>query len=459
MADAQTNGSAAKAAAFFDRADQVAETGNWDFAIELYLEGIRRKPGNIERGHQRLREVALNRKAQGGKGPGMIETLKRRPGKDPLENLINAEYLLAKEPGSAGNLVHMLKASQAIGNPELVDWIGKILLDAQHQGKRNRNTLVHLAEAFDSIEEYESAIIACRMAQQLDPNDAKLADDIKEFVKAIIKKGKYEQEGDFTKSVKDMDRQKALAREDAMVKGKDFLRQQVDQAREAYLESPGVAGKIIVLVDALLKTQDPGDENEAIDVLTKAHKDAGAYQFRMRIGDIKIRQMTNRYRKVVASGDKAAAIEQAKELLAFELAEYTERAANYPTDLAVKFELGKRQFLSGEFDDAIGSLQQAQRDPRRHISALNYLGQAFAKKGWYHEAAETYERALETEVPESRKKDIWYNLGNMYERTDRLDKAEEMFSDLAQTDYNYRDVRDRLDAVRKKRQGEQAQGQ
>lgn len=457
MSDAQIDGSAAKAGVFFERAEQVAQTGNWDFAIELYLEGIRRDMSNIERGHQPLREVSLKRKAQGGKGPGMMESLKRRAGKDPIENLINTEYLLAKEPGSSNLLVAMLKATQALEQVPLIDWVGKILLDALHQGKRNKNTLVFLAQAFDDIEEYESAIIACRMAQQLAPDDSKIARDIKTLgAKATIKQGKYEEAGDFTKGVKDMDRQKSLAQDAALVKGADFLRQQIDQARQAYLESPEVASKVNVLIDALLKTQDPGDENEAIDVLTKAHADTGVYQFKARIGDVKIRQMTNRYRKLVAAEDKPAAIEQAKQLLAFELAEYTDRAANYPTDLSIKYELGKRQFLSGNYDDAIGSLQQAQRDPRRHLSALNYLGQAFAKKQWYPEAAETYQRALEAEVPDSRKKDIWYNLANIYEKMDQLDKAQDLFSELAQTDFNYRDVRDRLDGVRKKIQAKES---
>jgi tetratricopeptide (TPR) repeat protein len=355
-------------------------------------------------------------------------------------------------------MLALLKATQALDSNELINWTARILLDAQHQGKPNKGILVQVAQAFDSAEEYESAIVACRLAQQITPNDPKLVEDIKELsAKAAIKKGGYEQEGDFTKAVKDMDRQKELAREDALVKGEDFLRRQVDQAREEYLQSPKVAGKINVLIDALLKTGDPGDEGEAIDVLAKAHKDLGAYQFKMRIDEIKIRQMTNRYRKLVESGDRAPAIEEAKRQLEFELQVYTDRAANYPTDLGIKFELGKRQFLSGKYDEAIGSLQQAQRDPRRRIEALNYLGQAFGKKGWNQEAAETFERALESDVSESRKKDIWYNLGDIYEKAGRLDKADAMFSDLAQTDYNYRDVRERLDKVRKERKSGDAQ--
>lgn len=458
MVDVHADSSTSKGKAFFDRADEVADTGSWDFAIELYLEGIRREPENIGRGHQPLREVALKRKILGGKSAGMLEALKHRSGKDHVKALANAEYLLAKEPGSVNHMIQTLKAARNLKIPSIVKWIANILLEAQRQGKPNKNILMLLTDAFQEIEEYASAIASCEIAQQLTPNDTTLGEMLSELsAKYTIKKGKYDQEGSFTKSVKDFDKQKELIQKSAMVKSGDFLRQQIDSSRQGYLESPTVGGKINVFIDALLTTKDEGDENEAVDVLTKAHKDTGAYQYKMRIGDIKIRQMTRQYRKLLEAQNKPAALEQAKKQLAFELQEYTERAANYPTDLAIKFELGKRQFSLGNYDEAIGSLQQAQRDPRRHIRALTCLGQAFAKKGWHQEAAETYERALKTaQVPEPQKKDLLYNLGDMYEKMEKLAQAQDMFSDLAQTDFNYRDVRDRLDRVRKKldQQGE-----
>src|SRR5512133_840448 len=83
---------------FFDRADQVAETGNWDFAIEMLLLGIAKEPTNMQRGHQRLREVAMQRKVSKGKPAGMLEKMKHKPSKDPLESLVNAEWLMSRDP-------------------------------------------------------------------------------------------------------------------------------------------------------------------------------------------------------------------------------------------------------------------------------------------------------------------------------------------------------------------------
>jgi len=445
-------GSSGDGKAFFERAEQVAETGNWDFAIEMYLEGIQREPGNIERGHQALREVALKRKALGGKGPGLKERLTRKGGKTPIEALINAEHLLAKDPGSTPYMVQVLEAAKKLEQKELVAWMCETLLDAQRQSpKKSLKILILLIESFDDIEDYAKALQACGIAIELSPGNQEIEIAMNTLsAKYTIQKGKYDQDGSFVKGVKDMDRQKQLAQKDALVKDRSYLEDQIAQALAEYEQSPAAQGKINSVVTALLKIEEESFENQAIDILSKAHSDTGAYQFRMRIGDIRVRQMTRRYRKLKTSGNETGAAELLKEQLAFELEEFTERAANYPTDLAIKFELGRRQFLAGKLDEAIASFQQAQRDPRRHLSAMTYLGRAFASKGWHSEAADTYAKALEADMPEERAKEVRYNFGDVLAKLERFGEAQEQFSLVAQTDFNYKDVRRRLEDVRKK---------
>jgi tetratricopeptide (TPR) repeat protein len=170
----------------------------------------------------------------------------------------------------------------------------------------------------------------------------------------------------------------------------------------------------------------------------------------LRIGEVLIRQKTRRYRKLRDAGEKGPAAEALKDLVEFELQEYQERAKNYPTDMSIKYELGRRQLALGKLDEAIGSLQQAKRDARHSVQASSLLGQAFEKKGWNREAAETLERVLESELIEDQAKDIRYHLGQVYEKMDELAKAQDQYSLVAQMDYNYKDVRPRLEAVRKK---------
>jgi len=452
MTSAETNDSpnAGKGKAFFERADQVSETGNWDFAIAMYLEGISREPENLDRGHKPLRKVSINRKAQGGKPAGMIDQIKRRPCKDPVRNLVNAEYLLSKDPGSVQNMMQVLQAARKCDLIGLAHWISLIILESQRQTKKpSKRILVDLVSAFESAKDFSMSVQACDMAIQVDPNDGELRDRMRSLSALYtIDKGKFEEEGDFTKGVDDLEAQQKIQKKDALVKDEEYLLEQIRKCRQDYLDNPHVAGKINNAVDALLKIENESYENEAIDILAKAHKDSGAYQFKMRIGDIRIRQMSRRFRQMRDSGDTAGATEQAKRQLAFELDEYKERCANYPTDLGLKFELGRRQFLSGQYDEAIASLQTAQRDPRRGLRARSLIGQAFVKKGWLGMAVETFEKALELESTEEFTMELRYFLGDVLDNMGQLERAQEQFSTVAQLDYNYRDVRQRIENIR-----------
>ncbi len=457
MADTQDKQAAAadaaagKGEAFFDRGDQVAETGNWDFAIQMYLEGVRREPGNIQRGHGPMRDVSLKRKVQGGKPAGFIEAMKHKGGKEPIDALVKTEFLLAKDPGNVSHMIAVLKAARKIDQPDVVKWIGHIIFEAMRQAKRPANRILKMiSEAFAEAEDYAPALAACDMAMQYDPNNSDLQEMAKDLsARGTIKEGKYDTEGSFTESVRNLDEQMALSQRDHLAQSQDFLEQEIKKARAKYEASPEEAVNINALSEALLKIEEEGYENEAIDILKKAHADFGEYRYKVRTDDVQRRQMRRRYNTLKTAGREDEAIQLARKLLEFELEVYTERAKNYPTDLSVKYELGRRLLTAGRIDDAIALLQQAQRDPKRRIAALTCLGQAFEKKGWHREAVETFQKALEFEPPETRAKELHYNLAEALNAMGEKAKAMDHFSRVAQMDYNYRDVREQIEALRK----------
>ncbi len=449
--------------AFFDRADQIAETGNWDYAIEVYVEGLKREPGNIERGHNPLREVSLHRKLQGGKPPGFRDKLKLGSSKDPTENLAICAHRLAKDPGNRQYMLQLLKASQALELKPVMEWVADLILQEQEQKepkKRNRQLLMALVEAYESAEAFQKAIRVCNMVRQMNPNDATLLERIKN-ISATMTAQKYSGEGDILDRVKDREQtQEDMERRKAQ-QSKSFLEKQLEEAEKDYLASPEVPGKISAYVDALLRMDDASYEATAIDVLNRAYQETGSYNWKVRIDDIKIKQMTNRYRQLRERGDKKAALEAARKQVAFELEVFQERAVNYPTDMNLKYELGRRQFAAAavdppKIDDAIASLQQARREPRRRVAAMNLLGQAFARKQWYQEAADTFNSLLEEDLSEDQTKDVRYNLGDALENMGKTSDAQEQFSAVAQLDYNYKDVRERLDALRKRNRQDDA---
>ena len=83
---------------------------------------------------------------------------------------------------------------------------------------------------------------------------------------------------------------------------------------------------------------------------------------------------------------------------------------------------------------------------------MNAIGQCFFYKEWYADAVDTFEQALEAvETSEDNTaKELRYNLGRAYEADGKLEEALQHFRKIAQIDFNYRDVRDRVNALRKK---------
>jgi len=353
-------------------------------------------------------------------------------------------------------MLNVLKAArnEELALPEMVEWICDILLqeqaEAQKAKKASKPILLQLVKAFKEVKAFGKAIQACEMAYELSPNDSSLENEFKELsAQYTIKKGGFgDEKVDFIEKTQDKEAQLEQMKRTSEFKDKDFLESEVERSRAVYLSDPQKHENINGYVDAMVRTDDVSYENTAIDVLTKAHRDTGSFDFKRRIGDIKIRQMTKRYRKLLKSGDKEAAQAEARKQLAYELDEYAERVVNYPTDLSLKYELGRRQFAVGRIDDAISSLQQVRRDPARRVQATTLLGRAFASKGWFQEAADQFRLVLENELTDEKSVEILYYYGDVLEKTEKFDEAVKQYSRIAQIDFNYKDVRKRIDRIR-----------
>ena len=443
-----------KGSAFFERADKVAETGNWDYAIDMYLQGLGREPGNIEHGHKALRYAAMKRLEGGGKPGSMMDKLKRRNAKTPEDTMANALFLLSKEPGAVDQLDAAAKAAHELELPEVARFYTTFLFDTQKHDikKADKKILVSIVKSLIKLEDYSQATEAAVLAKKLAPNDPDISALEKETATQFaIKKGKYDEKGKdsgFTGNVKDMEAQKKLIAKDSTNKSQEYLLSQSEKAHSEYLADPDTPGKINAYIDALIAFDDAQRDDQAIAVLHDIHERTKTYRYKVRMGDIRIRVMTRKERELKAAGDDTGAKQMGAQRLAFELEEFSERVVNYPTDLAMKYELGRRLLMAKQYDKAIAVLQAAQNDPRRRLKALANLGQAFYLKGLKREAVDTYRRALEGDVRENDQKNLRYLLGVALEATGDLDGAAEELSLVAQMDYGYKDASKRLEAIR-----------
>ncbi len=132
---------------------------------------------------------------------------------------------------------------------------------------------------------------------------------------------------------------------------------------------------------------------------------------------------------------------------AFQLAECQKRVEKFPTDLAIRFEMGVLNFQAGRINEALADFQKAQNNPHKRIAAMSYLAQCFAQKKMYDSAVRTLQNVIkEKPVFDEEKKDLVYNLGCVLETMGKKAEANEQFLLIYETDASYKDVSAKVDA-------------
>lgn len=459
----EDNGQAvAKARAFFDKARNIAETNNFDYAIDMYLEGLRHAPDALEEGHLPLCELALQRQGKGGKKPSMMEKMKHMRGKTPLEQLLNAEYLFAKDPEHLPYAEAMLKAAVAGGYKKTAGWIANLIFQTNNAAEKpSAQTYVLLKDSYAALGQFDKALAACQRASRLKPGDTDLADEFKNLsAELTMARGKYDMEGDFRQSIKDREVQERLQSQQSVVQTEDYRAAALARARKDFAQDPNQSRNIFNLAQALSALRTDEAENEAIQLLENAYKSKSDFSFKQRAGQIKIRQLQRKMRQAKAAFEANPGDEQAKSRLAelssqlneFELEHYRLCVQNYPTDLQAKYEYGSRLLQNKQYNEAIPLLQEAQKDPRRKISAMNKIGLCFFLKGWLADAIDVFSQAIDCyEIKDDDvAKELRYNLGRAYEEQGNTAKALELYRKIAQVDFAYKDVSQRVDRLRQK---------
>jgi len=451
---------AAKTRAFFEKARKVAETKNFDYAIDMYLEGLRYTPEAIEEGHLPLCELALQRQRRGGKKPTMMERMKRLRGKTPLEQMLNAEYLFAKDPNHLPYAEAMLKAAVAGGYKKTADWIANLIFQTNNAAEKpSLQTYILLKDSYAALGEFDKAVAACQRAVRLKPHDGQLAEEYKNLsAELTMARGKYDGEGDFRKSIKDREEQEKLQAQASVVKTEDYRLEAVEDARRKIAQNPDLPVNIFNLAEALSDLENDEAENDAISLLENTYKSKNDFSFMQRAGLLRIKQLKRKRREAKAALEAKSDDTQAKttleelsaQLNSTELEHYRLCMENYPTDLHAKYEYGVRLVRNKQYNEAIPLFQEAQRDPRRKIAAMNQIGYCFFMKGWLADAIDVFTKAIDSHEikDDSVGKELRYNLARAYEEQGDTQKALEIYRKIAQLDFAFKDVSQRVDKLR-----------
>jgi len=450
-----------KAKLFFDKAAEAASGSNFDYAIDLYIEGLRCNPDALREGHLQLRELSLVRQGKGGKKPSMMDRIRFGRGKTPLEQMLNTEYLLAKDPDNLSYIEMVLKAAVEGGYLQTAKWIADLLFAANNaSASPSVHTYLLLKDSYAAIGQWERAVAACQYAARLRPDDDEIADEARRLsAEMTVSRGKYDQAGDFRDSIKDRAAQDKLHAQQSVVKTEDYRHSAVDLAREAYRDDSDSAHNIFDLADALADLRTDAGEQEAINLLENTYRKRQDFSFKERAGLIRIAQLKRQIRELetameASPGDSLAKSKHAGllgQLNKAELDHYGLCAKNYPTDLKAKYEYAVRLIRNKRFDEAIPLLQEAQKDPRSRITAMDKIGLCFFMKGWFADAVDIFTQAIDAyEIKDDdTAKELRYNLARSFEEQGEPARALDIYRKIAQSDFGYKDVSGRVDRLRK----------
>ncbi|MFO0858180.1 MAG: tetratricopeptide repeat protein [Phycisphaerales bacterium] len=460
-----------KAKKFFDHAQTVQQTGNAEYAMQLWLGGLRFDPKNMD-GITSFFGCAAQFLSDDvkGKGPGK-DLVSSVGGKGDIDKYLRSMLEWAMKPTESNLAVRAMESASSLRLKEPTIWIGDRALGRVLQDKKVRKELLlKIAEAFKTVEDPDRAIQAAEAAVKLDPSDGELAAYVRNLAaQATMNRGGYEktgQEGGFRANIRDTSKQQNLEEADRIVKTEDTIERLLKVAEDEYLKRPNDLPTIENLGKRLLDRGKPTDESRAYELYMETYSKTNQFRFRELAGDIKIRQSYRKIRELQKMLEGSPGSEMLTNMLAaanedhtkLEAEEFRLRVDAYPTDLGRKFELGKRYYQLGRNDEAITLFQESQIDAKYRVQSLNYQGQAFFRINYYDEAEATFRAALEvTDMTPETNLELRYNLmnallevGKSTRSPDKLREADKLASSISMKQFNYKDIRTKRDEIKSK---------
>ncbi|MCG3121904.1 MAG: hypothetical protein GIKADHBN_00277 [Phycisphaerales bacterium] len=459
-----------KAQRFFHHAQTVHDTTNYEYAMQLWLSGLRLDPTSVSGLQKFFVSAAAFLTKEGEKARPSKDVTKAIASGSPVDKYLMSILEWGMRPSEATAAVRSAEQAAALGLREAVEWIGVRAFNSVVKDKKPRkDLLIKLKDAANKAGAYTLAVQSAEAALRIDPTDGELAAEIRNLsAQETMNKGGFEKAGEvggFRSNIKDAEKQRLLEAQDAIVKSADTMDTLIKAAEEDHASRPTDVAAAQVLIKRLRERGRAEDISRAIKLNEEMYALTKQFVFREQAGDLRLavaRQRKRALEELAQSrpNDAAAAANLDKaqrDYLEFELEEFKLRVEAYPTDLGRKYALGEKYFNLGLMDESIALFQESQNDPRLRAQSLKYLGRSFLKIGWIGEAIETFRRALDARdvLPDlaiELKYDLMLSL-LAKARQDRdigaAEEADKIASSIAIQQITYRDIRAKREELKK----------
>jgi len=442
-----------------DKARDCVKKKNYEYAVHWYLTHLKATPDDVEaRKELRQAERAQKKMAGGGggfwgKGKAKMLEMKaqsiRVNTKDPEKTMIACEDLLKTDPDNVNALIRLGEAASHAGHNEVAV---QAFEDALHVDKEAKEALRLLGRVLKGMEEMEKALKCFQKLNKVDPKDKEALDAVKNIpaqmtatkVKEGVDKGGYQH-------LIDKDEAKKLEQANKRVRTPEEALERIGALEQELKKDKRNVKKIRLIAELYVKAEQP---EEAVAWCEKALKvDPDDYLSQELKGDLilqKNRDLVAKLEDAVRKdpSQKPKLVKAKKQKLLFEIEEYSRRVEAHPTEFGLRYQLGKAFFDANKIDEAIPELQKAKADARKKADAGYLLGRCFINKKIYKLAVRELEAAhADLFEMDGLKKEIFYLLGRIFEQANKGNKAINYYEQIAESDFNYRDVTKRLESL------------
>ncbi len=447
----------------FERANQLMNQGNHDYANELFRVCVMGDPGNLLYVQSFLANLKMkyNNNKKGSKaafikGATTRRAVSKAAGQKDWDGVVKfGVEALKLNPWDTSTLTSMAVAVREMGCDETELAFLKTAREANPKDPDVNRTC---AKALAVRKRFDEAIVLWHEVERVKPDDQEAVKEIARLaVEKTIDKGGYE-ETDPSKK-----RMPATKQAEVATPGQEALAALPPEQRleRQIAKDPKDLPKYSELAELHLNE---GRYDKAEQVLTRAlEASENDPDVRERLDDVRVRRLRQEVANIdreIEKNDSDEARERRKEVLAklntLELDVYENRVKRYTTNLAFKYDLGVRYHTAGRYNEAIAQFQEARNDPRRRGLCMLALGQCFERIKQARLAMKHYETAIEeiSDRDGANQKQALYRAGKLAIVLKDVDKAEQHLTALAELDFTYKDVPALLEKVTQLREEE-----
>jgi tetratricopeptide (TPR) repeat protein len=443
----------------FTKGNDALLRDNFDYAIDLFNQVLLREPGFFE--CRRALRTAQQRKAGGGGGffkkawssasaSPQVAKAQLTLRKDPAEALAIAEQILNGDPNNSGAHKVVVGAATALKFPQTAVLSLDVLV---RNSPKDKSLAIEFANQLADTGDVKRGERILQDLLRLTPNDGDLGQALKNLsARRTLGEGGYEKlaggEGSYRDILKNETEAKSLEQENRVQKSEDVAERLIAEYETRLHTEPNNI-KLLRQLAELYTQKKQFDRALAIYDRIKSSELGNDSSLDRSIADTKVRQFDDQIQALdpAAADHPELAAQLTAEKLAFQLAECQKRVEKFPTDLAIRFEMGALYFQAGKISEAIQEFQKAQGNPHKRIAAMSLLAQCFAKRKMNDLAAETLQNAIKEKVVfDEEKKELIYSLGCVLESMSKKEDAIEQFKLIYKVDIGYKDVAAKVDA-------------